>query len=105
MKRIKETPSHATKIKIDHFSNIGVIEVFLESVPTAFIIVLLSIAGLSEENGTSGLGFALFGGSDIYSFGRDPLSSALFCLTCITSFFSAGFGMARYKVFSCEEQL
>ena len=95
MKRIKTSPSQASKIKIDHFSNIGVIEIFLESVPTAFILVLISIVGLSGSSDTTGLGKVLIGANEIGFFGEDLWSSTLFCITCATSIFSAGFGMAR----------
>ena len=95
MKRIKTSPSQASKIKINHFSNIGVIEIFLESVPTAFILVLISIVGLTVESYTAGLGNVLIGASDIRFFGEDLWSSTMFCTTCATSIFSAGFGMAR----------
>ena len=62
MKRIKESPSQASKIKINHYSNIGVIEIFLEAIPTAFLLVLISIVGLSTEvDGTSGLSYVLIG--------------------------------------------
>ena len=95
MKRIKTSPSQASKIKINHFSNIGVIEIFLESVPTAFILVLISIVGLTETSRTDGLGKVLIGSTDIRYFGEDLWSSTLFCITCATSIFCAGFGMAR----------
>ena len=95
MKRIKTSPSQASKIKINHFSNIGVIEIFLESVPTAFILVLISIVGLTESRDTAALGYVLIGSSALRYFGSDLWSSTLFCITCATSIFSAGFGMAR----------
>ena len=95
MKRIKTSPSQASKIKINHFSNIGVIEIFLESVPTAFILVLISIVGLTHSKTTTGLGKVLIGANEIRYFGEDLWSSTLFGITCATSIFSAGFGMAR----------
>ena len=101
MKRIKNSPSQTSKIKIIHFSNIGVIEIFLEAVPTAFILVLISIVGLvsvSEVDGTSGLSYVLIGAANAVYFDNDLWSFTLFCITCATSIFSAGFGMARYKV-------
>ena len=101
MKRIKKSPSQASKIKINHFSNIGVIEIFLEAVPTAFILVLISIVGLvsvSEVDGTSGLSYVLIGAANAAYIDNDLWSFTLFCITCATSIFSAGFGMARYKV-------
>ena len=95
MNRIKKSPSQASKIKINHFSNIGVIEIFLESVPTAYILILISIVGLTDGRDTSGLGYILIGANDLKSFGVDLWSTTLFCITCATSVFSAGFGMAR----------
>ena len=96
MKRIKESPSQASKIKINHYSNIGVFEIFLEAIPTAFLLVLISIVGLSTEvDGTSGLSYVLIGVGYVDVFKNDIWSFTLFCITCATSIFSAGFGMAR----------
>ena len=99
MKKIKKSPSQASIIKINHFSNIGVIEIFLEAVPTAFILVLISIVGLNVEvDGTDGLSYVLIGVNNASHFNNDLWSFSLFCITCATSMFSVGFGMARYKV-------
>ena len=99
MKRIKQSPLQASKFKINHFSNIGVIEIFLEAIPTAFILVFISIVGLlNETDGTSGLSYVLIGAAYVDYVGNDIWSFTLFCITCATSVFSAGFGMARYSV-------
>ena len=95
MNKIREKPSQASKIKMNHFANVGVFEVFLESVPTTFLLILLSIVGLSELPETSGLAYVLIGSSSIGSFFDDPVSSTLFIISCATSIFSAAFGMSR----------
>ena len=95
MNKIREKPSQASKFKMDHFANVGVLEVFLESVPTTFLLILISIVGLTHRNETSGLGMVLIGSSSIRGFGEDPESSTLFVISCATSIFSAAFGMSR----------
>ena len=94
--RIRKNPSQASRIKLDHFSNIGVIEVFLEAVPTAFILVAISIVGLViRGDNTGSLAYVLIGSGSIQYLTNDLWSFSLFCLSCATSLFSAGFGMAR----------
>ena len=90
MSRIKKSPSQAEKLKINHFSNIGVIEIFLESVPSAFILVLMSIVGFTVDSGICNvlIGSERFSSNNLWSF-------TLFWVTCATSIFSSGFGMAR----------
>ena len=95
MKKIRKKPSQASKIKMNHFANVGVFEVFLESVPTTFLLILLSIVGLTYLDETSGLGYVLIGSSDIGYFFDDPVSATLFIISCATSIFSAAFGMSR----------
>ena len=95
MWRIRKVPSDASKLNTNHYSQVGVMEIFLESVPTAFILVLLSIVGLSGKEGTSGLCSVLIGSRSLYNISDDYWSFTLFCITCATSIFSAGFGMAR----------
>ena len=95
IRRIKEVPSEAEVIKMKHFANVGFIEVFLESVPIAFILVLLTIVGLGGEEGTSGLCSVLIGSRSLRYISDDYWSFTLFCITCATSTYSAGFGMAR----------
>ena len=65
MSRIKISPSQAAKIKLNHFSNIGVIEIFLESVPSTFILVLLSVVGFSNTDNSAGLCNVLIGHEEI----------------------------------------
>ena len=96
MRRIKKSPSQAAEIKLNHFSNIGVIEIFLESVPSAFILILISIVGFSGGSNTSGLSKVLIGSESYGSaYGIDHGSFILYWVTTSTSTFSAGFGMAR----------
>ena len=95
MKKIRKKPSQASKIKMNHFANVGVFEVFLESVPTTFLLILLSIVGLTYLDETSGLGYVLIGSSSIGYFFDDPVSATLFIISCATSIFSAAFGMSR----------
>ena len=92
--RIKKKPSQASKIKLDHYANVGVIEVFLEAVPTAFILIVISTVGLSEKRSTDGLGYALIGSGGLLTV-NDLWSFSLFCISCATSIFSAVFGMSR----------
>ena len=93
--RIKKKPSQASKIKLDHYANVGVIEVFLEAVPTAFNLILITIVGLEDGQTTVGLGYALIGSSSFSTYSNDLLSFSLFCFSCVTSIFSAVFGMSR----------
>ena len=95
MNKIREKPSRASKLKMQHFANVGVHEVFCEAVPTAFLFIVLSIVGLSNTSESSGLGMVLFGGGNIYEFFNDPVSSTLFVISCATSMFSAAFGLSR----------
>ena len=92
--RLKKNPSQASKIKLDHYANVGVIEVFLEAVPTAFILIVISTVGLSEKRSTDGLGYALIGSGGLLTV-NDLWSFSLFCISCATSIFSAVFGMSR----------
>ena len=95
MKKIRENPSQASKLKMQHFANVGVHEVFCEAVPTTFLLIVISIVGLTGTYETSGLGMVLIGSDSIGSFFYDPVSSTLFVISCATSIFSAAFGMSR----------
>ena len=95
MKKIRENPSQASKLKMQHFANVGVHEVFCEAVPTTFLLIVISIVGLTGRPETSGLGIVLIGSSSIRYFGDDPVSSTLFVISCATSIFSAAFGTSR----------
>ena len=95
--RIKKTPYQASKIKLDHFANIGVIEVFLEAVPTAFILIVISVNGLgrSTDMSTHGLGYILIGSTSLIFSQNDSWSLTLFFISFTTSILSAVFGMSR----------
>ena len=99
MSKIRRKPSKASKIKLEHFANVGVFEVFLEAVPTTFLLILINLFGLigvdSSGNRASSLGVVLFGSSSYQDYDNDPVSFTLFVISCATSIFSAIFGMSR----------
>ena len=99
MNKIRRKPSEASKIKLEHFANVGVFEVFLEAVPTTFLLILISLVGLigvdSNVNRASSLGMVLFGSSSYQYYYNDPASFTLFVISCATTIFSAIFGMSR----------
>ena len=86
---IKNNPSMASKMKMDHFSQIGVTEIFLESTPTTFVMSVIWIS--AQSGGASGLRTLLFG----YNYSNTPV----FLLTYVTSILSAAFGISRYTHF------
>ena len=98
--RIKKKPSQASKIKLDHYKNVGVIEVFLEAVPTAFILIVISYVGIYDggNRSTDGLGYSLIGSGYVNNYSFDYWSLTLFFISCATSIFSAVFGMSRYLI-------
>ena len=70
---IKRTPKNAASLKMTHFSNIGVTEVFLEATPTTFISTFLLLSALFIEDDKS-LRLVLFGDgllSGRYKFGQN----------------------------------
>ena len=99
MSQIRRKPSKTSKIKLEHFANVGIFEVFLEAVPTTFLLILVSLFGLigvdSSGNRASSLGMVLFGSSSYQYYYNDPASFTLFVISCATSIFSAIFGMSR----------
>ena len=87
--KIRNDPSKASKLKMDHFSQVGVLEVFLEATPTAFLFLILSMSGLSRSGGVEiGLQQLLIGSGDVFQF-------ILFLVTCASSIFSSAFGVSR----------
>ena len=75
---------------MDHFSQVGVLEVFLEAAPTTFLLVILIVTGLNSY-GEDGLKQILIGNGE----GWDV---ALFIITCASSIFSFTFGVSRYEL-------
>ena len=82
---------------MDHFSQIGVMEVFLEAAPTTFLLVILIVTGLmsydSYDTDTDGLSLRhlLVGNGGGWDF-------ALFIISCASSIFSFTFGVSRYEL-------
>ena len=79
-------------MKMDHFSQIGVTEVFLESTPTAFVMTVIWISTQSRGTTSSGTLRTLLLG---YNYSNYPV----FLLTYVTSILSAAFGISRYTIF------
>ena len=80
IQNIKRTPANAASLKMAHFSNIGVIEVFLEATPTTFITTFLFISTFKNH----GLRYVLIGSHII-----------LFMVGYAVSFLSSAFGVSR----------
>ena len=79
---------------MDHFSQVGVLEVFLEATPTAFLFLILTISGLTSGR-ESGLAQLLIG--NWRGGWKDVDQFILFCFTCYSSLFSSAFGISRYE--------
>ena len=86
IRNIKSAPAKAASMKIAHFSNIGVTEVFLEATPTTFITTALLSSGLLQPSF----------GSDILS---NILSTLLFLVGYAASILSSAFGVSKYIIF------
>ena len=82
---------------MDHFSQVGVLEVFLEATPTAFLFLILTISGFSRGGVESGLEELLVGNFNRNSGSGDVFQFILFCVTCASSIFSSAFGVSRYE--------
>ena len=76
-------PKNKATLKMKHFSNCGVTEVFLEAVPTTFITTLLIMSNLDSGN----LNRLLIGNS--------WLSLVLFWIGYVTSILTSAFGVSR----------
>ena len=63
IKKIKDEPSKSSKLKRDHYAQIGVIEVFLEATPSAFVFMILIVSTVDNvslvDNGVDDEGLAL----------------------------------------------
>ena len=91
---IKRTPANAASMKMAHFSNIGVTEVFLEATPTTFITTVLFLTVVVDYSGKyHGLKRVFFGGPG------DVLSTPLFWVGYAASILSSSFGVSRWIVF------
>ena len=90
IRNIKKTPANEASMKMAHFSNIGVTEVFLEATPTMMITTVLFFLaiGSKEEGGL----FTLL-------LGRSSWSVTLFTLGYEASILSSTFGVSRYTIF------
>ena len=93
IKKIIENPAASPKLKREYYAQIGVVEVFLEATPTAFLYLNITLYGIHRGNiGTvlddEGLMSLLIGTSNV--------QLALFFLSFGSSVFSSAFGVARY---------
>ena len=82
IRNIKRTPANAASMKMAHFSNIGVTEVFLEATPTTFITTILFLT----QFGNKGLSDVLLG---------IGWSEILFYIGFAASVLSSAFGVSR----------
>ena len=94
IKKIKEEPSKSSKLKRDHYAHIGVMEVFLEATPSAFVFMIFIISTLTKEPGRDeGLRLLLMGPGDGTPWAI--VQFALFCISCGSSIFCSAFGVTR----------
>ena len=95
IKKIKEEPSKSSKLKRDHYAHIGVMEVFLEATPSAFLfMILFPVFDITKGGDDEGLPLLLWGPLDGTFWGNVQL--ALFLLSLGSSIFSSAFGVARF---------
>ena len=80
-------------MKMSHFSNIGVIEVFLEATPTTFVTTVLLSKSLSDPDQSNNLKDVLWGNVNKGS-GRE-VKAILFLLGYSASILSSAFGVSR----------
>ena len=85
IQNIKRTPANAASMKMAHFSNIGVTEVFLEATPTTFITTILLFSALFSD--VNGFYDVLIGSSD--------QSAIIFFVGYAASILSSAFGVSR----------
>ena len=98
IRKIRENPEKSSKLKRDHYAHIGVIEVFLEATPSAFLFMILIVSTTETNRGESeGLEFLLMGPLDGTFGAYEQL--VLFIVSCASSIFSSAFGVARYSRF------
>ena len=85
IRNMKRTPENAVSLKMAHFNNVGVIEVFLEATPTTLITTFLLTVAINDERGD--LHYVLVGGS--------ALEEILFTMGFAASILSSAFGVSR----------
>ena len=109
IKQTVEKPAVASKLKRDHYAQIGVMEVFLEATPSAVLFIILSIFSITinDEDGLVEAIQGVFevGNKELDDLRRNDLRAlivgstraeiALFFLSWGTSIFSSVFGVAR----------
>ena len=78
---------------MDHFSQIGVMEVFLEATPTTFLLIVMIVSAY-KSHGEDGLIQLLMGN-------KGGWDLALFIISCASSIFSFAFGVSRYEYGTC----
>ena len=88
MQNIKRNPANAASLKMEHFSNIGVTEVFLEATPTTFVTTVLMVFSVSckQDAMDCGLYNVVIGSG---------YSGVLFWVGYVASTFSSAFGVSR----------
>ena len=91
IRNIKRTPANAALMKMAHFSNIGVTEVFLEATPTTMITTVIFVLSLQYNVGYGG-------GLSALLVGRSVWSAALFYVGYAASILSSTFGVSRYNI-------
>ena len=80
---------------MDHFAQIGVMEVFLEATPSAFVFMILIVSTLNRVGDNEGLELLLIGPLDGTLGAYKQL--VLFIVSCASSLFSSAFGVTRYS--------
>ena len=93
IKKIKEEPSKSSKLKREHYAQIGVMEVFLEATPSAFVFMILIVSTFTKGGDNEGLALLLIGPLDGAFWANKDF--ALFCVSCGSSIFSSAFGVTR----------
>ena len=93
IRNIKRTPANAASMKMAHFSNIGVTEVFLEATPTTMITTVIFVLSLQGRY----VGYGDGGGLSALLVGRSVWSAALFYVGYAASILSSAFGVSRYN--------
>ena len=105
LRNIKRNPANAASLKMAHFSNVGVIEVFLEATPTTFITSSLLFTASSYDfygsqfpvqryasGNNTGLVRFLIGG---YHAASDGWTEIIFLMGFFASILSSTLGISR----------